>query len=247
MLPQRPFTFPYKGGRETSLVLGKLEPGNSRSLGPTNSQGIPNRVYRHSLPRQSPKGNPLLTGTFETSNKRGGRLTGQRCHQGGDTPQQWLYQQHFPGREKEQRNEASNKFKKFKRMCGLPPLQNGGHLPLKGHPKKRGLVNKTRPQGCLPDYPHMAPSPEISPLHLGKQDVGIFKPPVRPIFSTLVLHQSTQTHSSMAQSKRSKVNYIPRRHVDHGPVAEYCIPTHSVGYRNIRKTRIRGKSKKNPT
>lgn len=96
------------------------------------------------------------------------------------------------------------------------------HLKLQGYPPSRGLYSQTRPQGCLLDGPHRQQIPRTPLFQMEWQLMAFHLPPLWPVVSTLVIHQTALTSGRLPSSQGSSSYKLPRRYPPYIPKPGMC-------------------------
>ena len=232
--------------RTTKALSPKLETDYPGSLDPGGCQGMPNRFCGGPRPNLPTKANGSK---YSESSPNRGRST-KISLQGGyplsiTCPCSAGVSKH-PISCTEKRGGAApcGKFETSKSDDSLRTFQDGGNPYVEGPVKKGGLSRQNRPERRIPDCTHLAQTPKVSPLSLGRQYVGVCMPPLRPCKCTQGIHQATQA-SSICFKANGVENYnLSRRHPDYVPISRPSIDTCGNSTESFRGPRVCSKLRK---
>ena len=87
-------------------------------------------------------------------------------------------------------SEACCEPPRFKSVSLLRTFQNGGHSYVRGPVKEKRLYGQDRPEGCLFHSAHMEEPPQISEVHLERDNVRVCLPSLRHVKRSQGIHKA---------------------------------------------------------
>ena len=214
--------------RENITVPQELEMHHTRSLGVKLHNGGINGTNPIPIPIPNPKRAPILTSRereFEHGSPKNGGQTGNSKNSTKPIQQRVPFPTiHSP--EKRRRTKTDNQPQKVELVCTNSPLQDGGYLHAERSPKRRRLDDQSRSKRCLLYGSNSLPTQKTPSIQLGSTGLPVQLPTIRPVISTMDLHQGhTSTHSH-TQVTGYEDNNLHRRHPDNGRDTVSCQRTH---------------------
>ena len=218
-------------GRKNSQILGQLEVDNQRPENPEHSERLGNSIIGYPTPKQDSSGcqneHPGGRGDGQGDRKHAVQGSHQGGHpQGGSIPEQCLRNPKRGGTV-----PTHYQSQETKRVCSLPPLQNGGLERCETSLKARGLDVQNRLERCI-----LLSSPgdsvtKICPIQLERETVRVSLSSIRSGSRTQDFHETHESSNSHLKEAGSSTGNIPRRHSDYG--LESGGSDQSKGYNNV--------------
>ena len=200
--------------RKTATFSPQLGETNSGPMGPTNSEGCSNRIYKHTSPILF----PIPT---QSVRERQGIITGgDHLHDGEGSnsgaitrrnPHGFLFH-NVSGPQERWENETSDQPKAVEPVCTGTSFQNGRHSDSQRTSPAKRLVNEDRPKGCLFYDTNSQGTPEISQVQGGASLLPVHMPTVRSVERSLGLYQDPEASGSKTQRVWDSNGCLPGRY-----------------------------------
>ncbi len=101
-------------------------------------------------------------------------------------------------------------------LCAQSALQNGGHTHAKGCSEERRLDDKDRAQRCIFHDTCDTQPQTPAPVKVAGENLPVHLSTLRPVLSTMGIHQNYQTHHDHTEVFRPENDHLYRRHSPDG-------------------------------
>ena len=157
--------------RELGLV-------NTRSLGITNSPGVPAPPGDSACSRVCPITDTSISRAANLGINRDTDVDKETGNNHGPARSRGFCLSDIPGAQKGWGFSSGDKSEGLKQVYSRGALQDGGVSYGQGPRKTRGLVDQARPEGCLLSGAHRPQSPKISPVSMARGNIPVLLPPI---------------------------------------------------------------------
>ena len=211
--------FPNSGncsstGRKDSKIPDQLEVTHQRPGNIGHSKGMGNTSPGHPNPNKDSSRceNEL---SRETSHGQGDRKHAvQRGNQGSNPKKGSVHQQRFCNPERGRTVPPHNKSEEVKRVCPIPPFQDGGAEGCQTPVKPGGLDVQNRSERCILLSPPGDSIQKMGPIQLERETLRVPMPSLRLRASPENLHKNDESSCGSTEEIRNSSCDLSRRHVD---------------------------------
>ena len=209
-------------------IRRELGLANTRSLGITNSPGVPAPSGDSACSRVCPITDTSISGAANLGINRDTDVDRETGNNHGPARSRGLCLSDIPGAQKGRGFSSGDKSEGFEQVYSRGALQDGGVSYGQGPGKTRGLVDQARPEGCLLSSAHRPQSPKISPVSMARSNIPVLLSPIWPILCPSHLHEVDETSSGFSEGEGNQTNHISGRPAVPGQLLEYPTQLNGV-------------------
>ena len=127
-------------------------------------------------------------------------------------------------------------------ICHLQTLQDGRHPSFQRHSSKRRLDSKTGSERCLFDNPDLRSSSAFPPILLEDESLRVQSPPIRTLFSPMVLHETVEGCGGEIENSRCASDHLSGRHHYFSTSRTICLTSSELDNKSPPRVGVHHKS-----